>query len=40
LEEEPRLWVLSAGTGMLYGALFTLTVGRICILHCIARKCC
>ncbi|RSH83997.1 putative monocarboxylate transporter mch1 [Saitozyma podzolica] len=25
LEEEPRLWVLSAGTGMLYGALFTLT---------------
>jgi hypothetical protein len=40
LEEEPRLWFLSAGTGMLYGALFTLTVGRICILHRIMRTCC
>ena len=27
LEGEEGLWVLSAGTGVMYGALFTLTVG-------------
>lgn len=26
LESERGLWVLSAGTGVMYGALFTLTV--------------
>lgn len=28
LESERGLWVLSAGTGIMYGAIFTLTVSR------------
>lgn len=35
LEDEPRLWVLSAGTGMLYGALFTLTVSWVGSAFCV-----